>query len=286
MQEKEYTDIIPLLKNLCIVLQPFASTRNIKLTFTGIEKEIKIDCSADKLLNGFNKLFNSILDYMPDDNTLYVTTELIEKDESKHLSIKIRNTGINLKQVPAITNNSYIPVKLLSYETKETIYEICYSLSGIVAETSEASANGGPFNYINFVKGIKTHFSRLNNHIERLAETNPKEAAFLTSINNCILKNLEDERFDANALSDTMAMSRAQLLRRLKSITGNSPAYYIKNLRLERAKELLETKDVTISEVAFQTGFNSPSNFTKVFTEKYGITPSQFRRPKPNATNE
>ncbi len=57
-------------------------------------------------------------------------------------------------------------------------------------------------------------------------------------------------------------------------------------MRLEKAKELLETTDSSISEAAFQTGFNSPSNFTKVFREKYGITPSQFRRPKLSATNE
>ena len=287
MQQKEYTDIIPLLKHLCIVLQPFANNRNIKINFSGSEKEIKIDCAAGKLLEGFNKLFNAVIDFMPDNNTLYITTEIIEKDKAKYASVKIRNTGINLKQVPAITNSCGLPAVLFSSSAKETVFEVCYSLSNaIIADKGKQTANGGPFNYINFVKGIKTHFSRLNNTIERLAETKPKEAAFLTSINDCILKNLDDERFDANALSCAVAMSRAQLLRRLKSITGNSPAYYIKNLRLAKAKELLETTDITISEAAFQTGFNSPSNFTKVFSEKYGITPSQFRRPKPNATNE
>lgn len=286
MNQCMQVDIIPLLKQVCFTLQPLTASRNITLNFVSEKNEISINNTADKVITGFNKLLALIIDYMPDDNTLYITTELVEENNSKHISIKIRNTGINLKQVPAITNNAFIPVKLFSYAAKETVYEVCYSLSGIAADENKPSVNGGPFNYTNFVKGIKAHFSRLNNPIERLAETKPKEAAFLTSINKCILKNLDDERFDANALSCAMAMSRAQLLRRLKSITGNSPAYYIKNLRLAKAKELLETSDIAISEAAFQTGFNSPSNFTKVFTEKYGITPSQFRRPKPNATNE
>src|SRR6478752_590189 len=99
MQEKEYTDIIPLLKHLCIVLQPLANNRNIKLDFTGTEKEIRIDCAASKLLIGFNKLFTSVIDYMPDNNTLYITTEIVVKDEAQYVSVKIRNTGINLKQV-------------------------------------------------------------------------------------------------------------------------------------------------------------------------------------------
>lgn len=287
MQQKEYTDIIPLLKHLCIVLQPFADSRNIKLDFTGTEKEIKIDCTTNKLFDGFNKLFNAVIDYMPDNNTLYITAEVIEKDQVKCASVKIRNTGINLKQVPAITNNCGLPVSLLSYAAKETVFEVCYSLANTVDnDTGKQILNGGPFNYVNFVKGIKSHFSKLNNPVDRLAETKPKEAAFLISINQCILKNLEDERFDANALSSAIAMSRAQLFRKLKSLTGNSPGYYIKTMRLEKAKELLETSDVTVSEAAYKTGFNSPSNFTKVFSEKYGITPSQFRRQKPDATNE
>ncbi len=287
MQDKEYINIIPLLKHLCFALQPFAGSRNIKLNFITSEKEIKVDYPEHDLLAGFTKLFSSIIDYMPDSNMLYITLEIIKKDVTEYASIKIRNTGINLKQVPAITNNCGLPANIYSSSFKETVFEVRYSLSRDVAgDTGKQTMNGGPFNYINFVKGIKTHFSRLNNPIERLAETKPKEAAFLTSVNNCILKNLEDEKFDANALSCAMVMSRAQLLRRLKSITGNSPAYYIKNLRLAKAKELLETTHITVSEAAYQTGFNSPSNFTKVFSEKYGITPSQFRRPKPNATNE
>lgn len=223
---------------------------------------------------------------MPDNNTLYIKTEVIEKDEAKYASVKIRNTGINLKQVRAITNNCELPATIFSSSAKETVFEVCYSLSRDVANSEKLITNVGTFNYINFVKGIKSHFSQLKHPVDHLAETRPKEAAFLTSINECILKNLKDERFDANALSSTIRMSRAQLLRRLKSLTGNSPGYYIKTIRLEKAKELLETSDIPVSEAAYKTGFNSPSNFAKVFSEKYGITPSQFRRSKGDATNE
>ena len=225
---------------------------------------------------------------MPDKNTLYVNAAVIQKDDNKYVSIKIRNTGINLKVVSALINNSSLPVTLFSASANETTFEVCYLLlPSVVSEMANyKSLNGKTWNYKSVVNGIKSHFSKLNNPVARLEETNPKEAVLLTNINNCIIKNISNEQFDANALSTAMAMSRAQLLRRMKSATGNSPAYYIKTMRLEKAKELLETSDVSISEAAFKTGFNSPSNFTKVFIEKYGITPSQFRRPKRNATNE
>ncbi|HNP23983.1 MAG TPA: helix-turn-helix transcriptional regulator [Panacibacter sp.] len=287
MQEKAYADIVPLLNHLCIVLQPVAAARNIKLHFAGGEQAIRIACAAEKILTGFNKLLSTIIDYIPDDNSIYISTDMIEEGKNGYVSVKIRNTGINLKQVPAITNNCGLPAHLRSYSAKETVYEVCFSLSPDIAiDTVKQAAQGGPFNYVNFVGGIKSHFAKLQNPVDKLAGAKPKEAAFFTNINLCILANLEDERFDTNALSDAMAMSRAQLFRRLKSLTGNSPGYYIRTIRLEKAKELLATSDVTISEAAYKTGFNSPSNFTKVFSEKYGITPSQFRRPKNDATNE
>ena len=288
MQETEYSNIITLLKHLCTTLQPFADSRNTKLDFTTTEKEIKIDYPERELLHGFSKLVSTIIDYMPDNNSIYINAEIIEKNTAKYVSIKIQNTGINLRLLTALVNKSILPVTLYSFATNETTFEVCYCLSSDTVKdiTKQDSLNGTLWNYINVVNGIKSHFSKLNNPVARLAETKPKEAAFLMSINNCILKNIDNEQFDANALSIAMAISRAQLLRRLKSLTGNAPGYYIKTMRLEKAKELLETPDVSVSEAAFQTGFNSPSNFTKVFTEKYGITPSQFRRTRQNATNE
>ncbi len=288
MPEKVYADIISVLKNLCLALQPFAANRNILLKFTSGADAILCNFQPNELLSGFSKLISAIIDYVPGNNTISLSATVIEKNGEKYVSIKIHNTGINLKLVAALINNSSLPVTLYSSSAKETTFEVCYLLLPvkIPAESKQEFANGTLLNYTRFVNGIKSHFAKLNNPVARLAETKPKEAAFLTNIHNCILKNLANEQFDANALSTAMSMSRAQLLRRLKSLTGNSPAYYIKTMRLEKAKELLETTDVCISEVAFQTGFNSPSNFTKVFNEKYGLTPSQFRRPKRNATNE
>lgn len=288
MPEKVYANIISVLKNLCLTIQPLAANRNILLKFTSGADVILCNFQPNELLSGFSKLIGAIIDYVPGNNTVSLTATVIEKSAVKYVSIKIHNTGINLKMVAGLINNSTLPVTLYSSSAKETTFEVCYVLlpATIPAESKQEPANGTLLNYTRFVNGIKSHFAKLNNPVARLAETKPKEATFLTNINNCILKNLGNEQFDANALSTAMFMSRAQLLRRLKSLTGNSPAYYIKTMRLEKAKELLETTDVCISEVAFQTGFNSPSNFTKVFSEKYGLTPSQFRLPKRNATNE
>ena len=288
MPEKEYADIIPVLKNLCLVLQSFAGNRHITVNFSSVEERIQFFLPLNDLLSGFSKLISAVIEYVPDHNTITLTAAVIEENSTKYVSIKIHNTGINLKMISALINNSDLPVTLFSSAAYETTFEVCYPLSSSVMADmlKHESVNSPLWNYLSMINGIKSHFAKLNNPVARLAETKPKEAAFLTNINNCILENMGNDQFDANALSTAMFMSRAQLLRRLKSLTGNSPGYYIKTMRLEKAKELLETSDVCISEAAFQTGFNSPSNFTKVFIEKYGMTPSQFRRPRRDATNE
>ncbi len=277
-------DIITILRNLLQELQPFAEKKNITLDFAARENEIRLPYSESELQTGFTKLISSIIDYMPENNTLYLSVEVIEKAGSKYISLRIKNTGRNLKIVTAITKNSSLPVTLFSSNSNETIFEVCYSL--IPSINTPVAINGSVINYTSVVRGIQTHFAKLNNPVARLAESKPKEAAFLSTINKFILDNMDDERFDANALSNAMTMSRAQLLRRLKSLTGNSPGFYIKTMRLEKAKELLETSDLSVSEAAFKTGFGTPSNFSKVFSEKYGMTPSQFRRVNPNATNK
>ena len=284
MTNPSETDNMPFLKALLPGVQAIAREKSIRLDFSASEKEIMRYFFDGELQTGFSKLISSIIDYMPENNTVFISAGVIAKEGAEYISVKIRNTGINLKMVTAIIKYSSLPVTLFSSESSETTFEVCYSLKHSV--NIHTVANGGAFNYTAVVKGIQTHFAKLNNPVARLSETRPKEAAFLTNINKCILDNLDDDRFDANALSNAMAMSRAQLLRRLKSLTGNSPGFYIKTMRLEKAKELLETSDLSVSEAAFKTGFGSPSNFSKVFTEKYGITPSQFRRINPNATNK
>jgi AraC-like DNA-binding protein len=282
MTYPSHADNMPFLKLLLQSLQTIAEKKNIRLDFG--KNETDISYHRGELLTGFTKLISSIIEYMPDNNTIYLNAGVIEKAGTKFVSVKIKNTGINLKLVTAITKNSRLPVTLFSSTSDETTFEVLYTLTPSV--DMPVAANGRPFNYTAVIKGIQTHFSKLNDPVARLAETRPREAAFLTNINKCISDNIDDERFDANVLSTCMSMSRAQLLRRLKSLTGNSPGFYIKTMRLEKAKELLETTELSVSEAAYKTGFGTPSNFSKVFSEKYGMTPSQFRHINPNATNK
>ena len=73
-------------------------------------------------------------------------------------------------------------------------------------------------------------------------------------------------------------LSRSQLFRKLKALTGKSTTNFIRTIRLAKGKELLETTNQTVSEVAYAVGFNNLSYFSTMFKEVYGFPPGEVRK--------
>ncbi len=111
--------------------------------------------------------------------------------------------------------------------------------------------------------------------ITSLAHNN-QDKKFVEKVVSSIEEHLSDFNFSVEFLSEELAMSRSGLHKKLKNITGQSPNELIRTIRLKKAVLLLQEGDKNISEVAFLTGFNSSSYFTKCFTEQFNNTPSHF----------
>ncbi len=103
------------------------------------------------------------------------------------------------------------------------------------------------------------------------------EDAFLQKVRSIIEANLSDPDFEMPQLERKMAMSRSQIFRKMKALTGRSPSQFIRGVRLEKAKELLAASDMTVSEIAYETGFSSLQYFSDVFYEAFGLRPSATR---------
>jgi AraC-like DNA-binding protein len=106
--------------------------------------------------------------------------------------------------------------------------------------------------------------------------TNPSEEKFLNSLMELTEKVWNDENFNVVDFGRKLGLSKAQLYRKITSLTGYSPNEFIKSYRLNKALKLLENKHGNISEIAFETGFNTPSYFSKCFQKKFGIPPSDY----------
>jgi signal transduction histidine kinase/ligand-binding sensor domain-containing protein/DNA-binding response OmpR family regulator len=89
---------------------------------------------------------------------------------------------------------------------------------------------------------------------------------------------IEDPEFSVEELSKELGISRAHLYRKLLSLTGKSALEFIRIIRLQRAAQLLEKSQLTIAEIAYKVGFNTPKYFTKYFKEHYKILPSAYAR--------
>lgn len=102
------------------------------------------------------------------------------------------------------------------------------------------------------------------------------DEAFLNRVAEVIDRNMEEETFGVPGLADAVGLSRSQLHRKLKALAGKSPSQVIKEMRLQRAKELLEKGAGNASEVAFMAGFNSLAYFSTCFKDAYGVSPSEI----------
>lgn len=109
--------------------------------------------------------------------------------------------------------------------------------------------------------------------IEAVAQS--AESQFVEKFRTIIQGNLGNSDLNVETISHEMGISRAQLYRKIKSITGISPNDIIREARMKRADRLLETTDKSVSEIAYEVGFSSPSYFTKCYREFFGRTPKK-----------
>ncbi|MBR9922368.1 MAG: response regulator [Bacteroidetes bacterium] len=112
----------------------------------------------------------------------------------------------------------------------------------------------------------------------RASAVNPEsvDEVFLHKVLEKIEDHIDDEYFGVTELAETLSLSRSQLHRKLKALSGKTPNAVIREIRLDRAKELLEKGAGNASEVAFMVGFSSSSYFSKCFKEAFGKPPSEF----------
>ena len=115
------------------------------------------------------------------------------------------------------------------------------------------------------------------------AEINDTDRKFITQLHRIVEENLTDTDFGVEEISGEVGLSRVQLYRKVKAITGMTVVDLLRKARLNRAKTLLAETDKSISEIAYEVGFSSPSYFTKCYKDEYKILPGDVRNAKQTA---
>ncbi|MFI0428534.1 substrate-binding domain-containing protein [Mariniflexile sp. HMF6888] len=118
------------------------------------------------------------------------------------------------------------------------------------------------------------------NNVHNIDATNnfgSLEQEFISNVNEIINDNLDNSKFSVENLASQLNISRIQLYRKMKAIMDVNVSDYIQNTRLDKAKILLQDSHLTISEIAYATGFSSPNYFSTSFKGKFNKSPKAFR---------
>lgn len=104
-----------------------------------------------------------------------------------------------------------------------------------------------------------------------------QDQTFVTKLREVIRDNMSDSDFSVERIGEEIGLSRVQLYRKVKALTGQTPVELLRKARLERGRRLIEKTEKSVSEIAYEVGFTSPSYFNKCFKDEFGISPGAMR---------
>ena len=124
---------------------------------------------------------------------------------------------------------------------------------------------------------LRSVFAGDKQETEEEAKLNEADKTFVGRLRTAIQENLGDSDFSVERLGEEIGLSRVQLYRKVKALTGQTPVELLRKARLTKARQLLEKTEKSVSEIAYEVGFTSPSYFNKCFKDEFDINPSSLR---------
>ena len=126
----------------------------------------------------------------------------------------------------------------------------------------------------------------MENYLVWLIESLPRDQIFIRKLTEIIQANLGNENYSIKELAHELGISRYSLSRRLYETTNRTFKHFIREARLQKAFQMLQNEELTVSEIAYKVGFSSPAYFNTCFHEFFGYPPGQVKRTSANNTKE
>lgn len=135
-------------------------------------------------------------------------------------------------------------------------------------------------NLINNRLIVKGKFSGQQEQTEKVeaVQFESSDEQFMKRVMEIVNKNISNSEFNITQMVDDVGMSRTQLHRKLKELTGFSAAKFVQNIRMQQAMKLLKEKKVNVSQIAYSVGFSSQTHFSTTFKQYYGVSPTEYIR--------
>lgn len=179
-------------------------------------------------------------------------------------------------------NTSHIPIILLTAKTaiESRLKAMQYGADDYITKPfSPVYLKARIENILEQRKRLQDSYRQSLINLDPQVETKTTpDQVFLAKLMNVMDKNIDNSELTVDGLLSEMAMGRTVFYNKLKGLTGFSPVEFIREVRIKRAAQLLETGQYSVTEVTYMVGMNDARYFSKCFKAVYGITPSEYRR--------
>ncbi|MCR9251510.1 MAG: response regulator [bacterium] len=229
--------------------------------------ELKENYSVETAKNG-KEGFEKAVEGQPD---LIITDVIMPEMDGFQFCEKIKKE----------LSTSHIPLIMLTAKssTKDHIYGIDKGADGYITKPFEMPLVETQIRQL--LKSRQVLFDKYLSGIsemENSVNTTSADRDFLQKVISYISENISDSKLSVELLASEVTLSRSQLYRKMKTLTGLNVNEFIRRIRLEQAKKMITTGNVNINEVCYQVGFSSASYFTKCYKEYFGVVPNKEKR--------
>lgn len=192
--------------------------------------------------------------------------------------------GIELaRKIKTETQTAHIPIILLTAMGSEE-----KQLEGLKVGVNDYITKPFTFEILaSRIRNLLAQQKLLQKKFQKQIEVNPAEITvtsvdekFLKQALEAVEKQIDNPDFSVEDISRDMCMNRVTFYRKILSLTGKTPIEFIRSIRLKRAARLLEKSGLSVAEIAYEVGFNSPKVFTKFFKEEFKVPPSRYAASK------
>ncbi|MFZ2900951.1 MAG: helix-turn-helix transcriptional regulator [Saprospiraceae bacterium] len=271
-------DIVSFLRKLTELTQPLAKANFVGLQFDSGLDSLEYRFQPELLVEDLNRLLCRVIAHTPQYH--HVALQLIPADP---LLVRIRNTGPYLGYLTNIPEGIRHPHRVASANEGSSFFEVAIPAMPAFRERLGAQEKyADPPLYQKLRRRLLNYSPNLSMLEEDARARSERDGVFLQKINALLLSNLDRESFDVTSLCRGMALSRAQLYRRIIPLVHLPPSQYIRYFRMVKAKEFLDAGEWTIGEIGFRVGFKDKSHFTRVFKKHFGHSPSRLRKKQPH----
>ena len=180
------------------------------------------------------------------------------------------------RQLKDDTATSHIPVVLLtarSLDEQRAEGYGCGADSYITKPFTAATLLARVDNLLSSRRQLRRLFAGDNAAKDDEEKLTPRDQTFVCRLRDIIKQNLGDSDFSVERIGEEIGLSRVQLYRKVKALTGQSPVELLRKARLAKARRMIEAGTGTIAEIAYAVGFSSPSYFNKCYKDEFGTSP-------------